>query len=166
LNRSLSEKLKTAFPDVVPVTRLIIKDQKIKNPGASSWLAGFAAAEGYFKVSIYKSKDYKLGFQVQLCFILTQDGRDEKLLRSFIKYLECGEVYQNRTWCDFKVTKLSDIIKKIIPLFKNYPTQGDKAKNFEDFCKVAELIKQKKDLMADGLEQIRIIKAGMNRGRN
>ena len=64
------------------------------------------------------------------------------------------------------MTKLSDIIKKIIPLFKNYPIQGEKVKNFEDFCKVDELIKQKKHLMGDGLEQIRIIKAGMNRGRN
>jgi len=104
LNWGLSEKLKTAFPDVVLVARPIIKDQKIQNP---NWLAGFAT-EGCFKVSISKSKYYKLGFQVQLCFILSQDGRDEKVLRSFIKYWKCGDVYPNRTWYDFKVTKLLD----------------------------------------------------------
>jgi hypothetical protein len=42
-----------------------------------------------------------------------------------------------------------------------------KAKDFvrSDFCKVAELIRQKKHLTAEGLGQIRKIKAGMNRGR-
>jgi hypothetical protein len=42
-----------------------------------------------------------------------------------------------------KILRL-DIVEKIIPLFQYYPIQGVKAKDFEDFCKVAELIRQKK----------------------
>ena len=153
--------LKLAFPDVVPVVRPLVLNQKIEYP---NWLAGFTSAEGCFLVKIYKSKT-KLSEAVQLEFKLTQDERDEQLMRCLIKYFNCGETYKYWTWIDFKVTQLSDITNKIIPLFKKYPIRGVKALDFYDWCKVAEMMKQKKHLTAEGLEQIRKIKAGMNRGR-
>lgn len=94
-------------------------------------------------ILIAKSNVYSTGFNVQLIFQLTQDKRDEKLLTSFIDFFECGNVYQVKTWCDFRRTKLSDIIKKVIPFIKNYPIEGVKAEDFEDWCKVAELMKEK-----------------------
>ena len=153
--------LKLAFPDVVPVVRPLVLNQKIEYP---NWLAGFTSAEGCFLVKISKSKT-KLSEAVQLEFKLTQDERDEQLMRCLIKYFNCGETYKYWTWIDFKVTQLSDITNKIIPLFKKYPIRGVKALDFYDLCKVAEMMKQKKHLTAEGLEQIRKIKAGMNRGR-
>jgi hypothetical protein len=64
------------------------------------------------------------------------------------------------------VTKFSDIADIIIPFFKKHPIPGVKSKDFHDFCLVAELIKNKAHLTEDGLNQIRLIKAGMNTGRN
>ena len=97
---------------------------------------------------------------------MTQHKRDEQLLRSFIKYFGCGNVYLRAgDACDYKVSKFSDIVNIVIPLFQKYRIEGVKGKDFNDFSKVAELIKQKKHLTQEGLEQIRIIKAGMNRGR-
>ena len=161
-NFGLSEKLVSAFPDVVPVERPLVKSKTIIDP---NWLAGFTAAEGCFMISIFKSKTLSTGFQVKLIFQLTQDSRDEQLLMSFINYFNCGQVYSARTWCNFKVTKLEDIIKKIIPFFKKYQIHGTKVKDFEDWCKAAELIKDNKHLIKEGLEQIRKIKEGMNKGR-
>ena len=63
------------------------------------------------------------------------------------------------------VTKLSDLIEKIIPLLKKYPVFGEKSKDFNDFCEVAYMIKEKKHLTKEGLDKIKTIKAGMNRGR-
>ena len=60
------------------------------------------------------------------------------------------------------VTKLSDIIENIIPFFENYPLVGSKAKDFEDFKKIAKLMKSKVHLTPAGLEEIREIKSGMN----
>jgi hypothetical protein len=65
----------------------------------------------------------------------------------------------------FKVQKLSDITDRIIPFFKKYPIQGVKLKDFHDFCLVAELMKNKAHLTEEGLNRIRLIKAGMNTGR-
>jgi hypothetical protein len=65
----------------------------------------------------------------------------------------------------FKVTKFSDIANIIIPFFKKHPIPGVKSKDFNDFCLVAELIKNKEHLTEEGLNRIRKIKTGMNTGR-
>ena len=85
-------------------------------------------------------------------------------MRSLIELLKCGKIFKNREAFDFKVYKLSDILNKIIPFFKKYPILGMKALDFDDWCKVAELMKNKMHLTAEGLEAIRQIKAGMNTG--
>ena len=161
-NLGLSSKLKVAFPDVSPVARPTIKDQEIQDP---NWVAGFTAAEGCFFVQVRKSKTHSTGFQVLLVFALIQDERDEQLMRCFIKYLDCGRVEKKITSYDYRVTKFLDIVDKVIPFFKKHKIEGVKAQDFEDFCKVAELMKEKKHLTKEGFEQIRQIKAQMNRKR-
>jgi hypothetical protein len=52
-----------------------------------------------------------------------------------------------------------------MPFFDKYPLQGVKSLDYADWCRVAELIKDKKHLTQEGLDQIRKIKAGMNTGR-
>jgi hypothetical protein len=54
----------------------------------------------------------------------------------------------------------------VIPLFLAHPLEGAKKKDFEDFLRVAELIKTKAHLKKEGLEQIRLIKSGMNSNRD
>lgn len=86
-------------------------------------------------------------------------------MRSLIDYLDCGKVYKNQEVFVYEVVKFSDIKEKIIPLFKKSPIAGVKAKDLEDFCKVVELMQNKAHLTEEGLNKIRKIKAGMNRGR-
>ena len=161
MNLGLSDEVKKAFPDVFPVTRPLVLNQKIQDP---YWLSGFTSAEGCFFIQIYKAKT-KQGKAVNLVYQLTQHTREEQLMRSILKYLDCGGISKNRTWLDIKVTKYRDISEKIIPFFKKHQIIGVKARDFEDWCKAAELMKQKKHLTLEGLEEIRKIKAGMNRGR-
>ena len=116
-------------------------------------------------LKITVSKTHSVGFQVTLVFQVTQHSREDKLMRSLIELFRCGGISRNRDTFDLKVSKLSDILNKIIPFFKKYPILGVKALDFADFCKAAELMKNKAHLTKDGLEQIRKIKAGMNRGR-
>lgn len=53
--------------------------------------------------------------QVLLVFQITQHKRDELLMRSFIEYFSCGKVYKHNDAYDFRVTKFSDLITKIVP---------------------------------------------------
>jgi len=49
------------------------------------------------------------------------------------------------------VTKFRDIVENIIPLFQQHPIHGVKAKDFADFCQVAEMINKKEHLTKEGL---------------
>jgi hypothetical protein len=119
-------------------------------------------------VGVRKSLDSKFGFYSLLIFSVAQHARDEQLIRSFIDYLNCGNVTKKKQGIiHFTVTKFSDIIacaEKIIPFFKKYPILGEKSKDFHDFCQVANMMIEKKHLSEDGLDTIKNIKAGMNRG--
>ena len=160
---SCGTELKLAFPNIVPLKKPLIVDQVINNP---YWLAGFSSGEGCFLIGIYKSKT-KLGEAVKLTFQITQHNRDEQLMKSLIGFFGCGRVAtrSNAMAVDFIVTKFEDLTDKVIPIFKKYSVIGVKSKDFADWCQAADLIKNKAHLTAEGLDQIRKIKAGMNKGR-
>src|SRR6185437_421909 len=165
LNLGLSEELKAAFPKILPVTRPSVLDYNIQDP---HWFAGFTSGEGCFSINICQSSSYLSDFQVQLFFIISQHSRDLALMESLVSYLGCGRIKKVSTRpneVNFVVTKFSDILGKIIPFFKTFTILGVKFKDFEDFCRVAELMQNKEHLTDEGLDQIREIKAGMNRGR-
>jgi len=127
-------------------------------------LAGFISAEGCFSVFIVKSQDVKLGYQVQLRFRLTQHVRDVQLMESLVSYLG-GTVVKSREAVDLQVIKLSVLQDKVLPLLEKYPVQGVKFKDYSDFIKVVEIVKNKTHLTAEGLSLVQKIKAGMNTGR-
>jgi hypothetical protein len=129
-------------------------------------LLGFVAGEGCFLVDILNSKSNKVGKQIVLKFQVTQNNRDIDLLKSLNTYLVSGKYYQdtNRDCGDFRVQKFSDIFNVIIPFFFKYPIYGVKAKDFSDFCKIADLIQNKAHLTVQGLEDI--VKIKSNKGRN
>jgi len=153
--------LSTVFPDLIPVKRPLTQDQEIKNP---FWLSGFTSAEGSFFAYIYEDTRSKLGKKVSLRYSLAQHSRDEVLLRSLIQYLDCGQfnIRANGNAVDFKITNFDNLINKLIPFFVSYPLLGAKALDFNDFCKIAELMKNKAHLNHQGLEEIIKIKEGMN----
>ena len=95
-------------------------------------------------------------------FKLGQHARDEKLMRSLIEYFDCGRLYKDKEVFEYRVAKFSDIENKVIPFFKKYIILGVKSKDFTDFCKVCDIMKEKKHLTTKGLNQIRTLKAGMN----
>ena len=81
MNRGLSDKLKSAFPNIIPVDRPVVIDQVIPDP---NWIAGFASAEGCFYIRLAKSKSHLTGFQVLLIFYLTQHHRDGELMKILV----------------------------------------------------------------------------------
>lgn len=68
-------------------------------------------------VNIKKTVTHKLNVSVQLRFSLTQHYRDKGLMLGLIKYFQCRYISRREEVLDLKVTKLSDIINKIIPFF-------------------------------------------------
>lgn len=158
-NEGLPNQLKTAFPDIIPHIRppKEVMGELIKDP---HWISGFVDGEGCFYVSLYKdsTKVKSLWFQI------TQHTRDLDLLKELITYFNCGRYSTyGKKYANFVVTRISDINMKIIPFFKKYPLQGDKYKSFASFEQIAHLMVNKTHLTAEGLQQIKQIKSGMNK---
>ena len=132
------------------------------------WVAGFASGEGSFNISIGEDPNTKTGYKVGLRFQITQHSRDAEFLKLLVDYFNCGGFYssENQEIGNYIVSNLSDISEKIVPFFEKYPILGNKELDFSDFYKALNLIKNKKHLEESGLEKIRELKHGMNRGRN
>ena len=115
LNLGLSNDLKKAFPNAVPVSRLDYQYKGIIEP---SWLAGFATGESNFFIALQNSKT-KSGLAVSLRFSISQHSRDFLLLNNFISFFGCGYVvkYDKRSICEFTVTKIDHIVEHVIPYF-------------------------------------------------
>jgi hypothetical protein len=164
LNKGLSDKVKKLFPNLPiverPVNRPIISID-------SYWLAGFFSAEGCFFVKLERNFNSELNYYVRLRIEIGQHSRDKLLINHFLDFFGCGHIYDNKNkyFSAYSVSKFQDINTIIIPFFKQYNIIGQKLLDFEDFCKVAKLIKNKTHLTKEGLNEILIIKSGMNKGR-
>ena len=109
----------------------------------------------------------KIGHRVDLAFQVTQHRRDEQLMRSLICYFGCGFINDSSgySWLNFMVTKVSDLYENILPFFKKYPIRGIKAKDFNDWSLILEIVNNKGHLTKEGVEKIKLIKNGMNSRR-
>ena len=140
MNRKSLNKLSKYFSDIVPLQISTKKNNNIKDP---YWLTGFVDAEGCFYV---KPKRNKLNiFRFYLSFRLTQHSRDLLLINNILSFLNCGliELPNSKKSVRLVVDRFNDNINKIIPFFKNYPLLSVKRLDFQDFCKVSCVLKEK-----------------------
>jgi hypothetical protein len=162
LNKGLSASLLEAFPGNTPVLRRIPPINTYIHP---QWVAGFTSGDGSFKVSIRESKLYKTGSRVALIFVLTQHIRDKLLLESLVNYFKCGHVYSYKDHSEFVCQSFKNINEKILPFFIENSILGVKSQDFEDWVKIANMVQTKDHLTTEGLNKIREIRIGMNKGR-
>lgn len=125
-----------------------------------------ARAEGSFMIRVLNAPKHKLGKKVQLEFNLSQHTRDEELMKAISNYFEAGTVYFNRSAYVFRVVNFTELTDKILPLFKDNIIQGIKYFDYLDFLKAVEIVKEKRHLTLEGLEEIQKIKNGMNSRRD
>ena len=174
LNKGLSKELLEAFTNIETIDRLEYKFKGIPNP---LWVSGFVSGDSTFCVSIEKGTT-KLGKRVRLIFGTCLHIREKNLLIGMSKYfsslyLNSNEVNkESSVYCNksknialLQIKNTSDINRKVIPFFTEYPILGMKSLDFEDFKKVAELVKNKEHLKIDGLNKITKIVDGMNLDR-
>ena len=84
-----------------------------------------------------------------------------------IKYLGVGRLEKDsrNLVVTIVVGNFSNLTEIIIPFFNQYPILGIKHLDYQDWCKIANLISQGSHLTIEGFEEIRVIEAIMNQGR-
>nr|QCQ69107.1 LAGLIDADG endonuclease [Powellomyces hirtus] len=156
LNRGLSSRLISLYPNVVPFPRPVIT--QYVSDLSSDWLAGFVAGDGHFSINIRSSG------QVTYTFDITQHIRDEQLMKNIIEFLGCGNLDSrpDANRCDIKVQDISSLINIIVPLFKVHSLCSIKELDFIYFSNAVDLISYKEHLTVDGLAKIKVIVSKMN----
>ena len=164
MNLGLTDALKLEFPGYIPVERPAINyDNIILNP---HWISGFISAEGNFDVRI-PTTNSRLGYRVQLRFRISQHSRDFILMQKIVEYLGSGKIYKyaGKSAVSLSIVDFKDITNIIIPFLNQNPIIGIKLYDYLDWCKIHSLMINRSHLTVEGINSIRKIKFGMNRGR-
>lgn len=167
MNLGLSDMLKSEFDGHIVVEKPLIDNNNIIiDP---NWISGFVSAEGNFDVRI-PSTNSKLGYRVQLRFIISQHNRDFKLMEKIVEYFGCmqGKIYKygGKSAVNLTIIDFADITNIIVPFFNKYPILGIKLYDYLDWCKIHNLMINRLHFTVQGIDSIRNIKSGMNTGRS
>ena len=130
------------------------------------FLAGFVEGEGSFNVSLRRKSDYKVNWQVVMSFNVSQ--KDPTLLYLLKEQLGCGiiKVRKIDNLYSLDITNPRDVIRKVIPYFKNYPVLSvSKKKNFSIFCVIARLMDKGEHRNMIGLRKILELREKINEGK-
>lgn len=189
LNWGLPDNLTNAFPPkaIVHIPRPVFVFKGIPDP---FWISGFTSGDGSFNLKIGSSATTSIGVRIQLRFGIGLHIRELDVIRGLANYFNSTTPLASKRLdisaavvessslstknisilskvVNFQITNFSDIIDIIIPFFEKYPIQGIKALDFEDFKRVAEIMKTKNHLTKEGGYTTKIlkIKQGMNQNR-
>jgi len=132
-----------------------------------NWVTGFVDGEGCFNVYLGRRNYRKSGWHIQACFQVALHIKDLNLLlqlKSFFGEIGTILVNKDRTCVYYKIRKLDDIIRIIIPHFDKYPLITYKQNDFKIFKNIVELMNKSEHLTKDGLMKIINLKAFLNKG--
>nr|YP_010743645.1 hypothetical protein QAZ32_mgp48 [Diaporthe sojae]WET30391.1 hypothetical protein [Diaporthe sojae] len=153
------------------------------------WVSGFTDAEGCFRISILKNKNYSgnpwlpslysgnsqenlglnnkiLPLSVRLYFQIGLHIKDEAILILIQSTLGVGKIYKTKSRPDSVELQVSSIkdMSAIIHFFDKYPLITQKWADYLLFKKAYELIINKQHLTVKGLNKLVALKALMNNG--
>jgi hypothetical protein len=148
----------------------VLTEGRVKPMISSDYVVGLTDGEGCFYVSLRKPVSKKAHTRVELNFYIKLQEQDREILEKVKDVLSCGAVYfqhetrANHTQCyRYTVSSHRDILGKIIPFFRRNQLQTDsKQRNFEVFCKIAEIVQFGLHQTEDGISRIQKLKSKMN----
>lgn len=122
-----------------------------------NWITGFVDAERCFTIKFGKSKSCKTGWFVQIIFQINVHARDRYLLlkiKSFFNNIGTIRINSKNNKVCYRVHKIGDISKTIIPHFENYPLITNKQSDFILWKDIVKLINKDKHKDKNGITEI------------
>lgn len=140
----------------------------MKLPG--DYVAGFIDGEGCFVIVVSKHKTTKLRRDARVSFQIEVRDDDREIIESIQKTLGCGRIYhlsyERYGWkphVKLMVSRINDLVTKIIPFFARYPLRAKKKHSFELFCQAVSVIEAKRHLTQEGIDELLNIRLRMNK---
>ena len=133
----------------------------------AQWVTGFVDGEGCFHVAVNEHPDMRTGYQVLPEFTVVQHERDVQLLHALKAFFGCGVVRTNHAdRMAYRVRSKEHLLRHVIPFFVEHPLKSKKRADFEKFRHVLLMMETGDHLTVEGVERIRAIAGGMNRGQS
>ncbi|MDO8452335.1 MAG: LAGLIDADG family homing endonuclease [bacterium] len=137
---------------------------------SADYIVGLTDGEGCFYINIRPKDKLKWGNSVVETHFYIKLREDHlSLLEEVKQRFGCGAIYfqkekrVNHNSCyRFEINSQKDIHETLIPFFNKYLLHGPKKTSFFFFKKIAMLVKSKKHLSEEGLNNIRFLKEKMN----
>ena len=148
----------------------LLPNRRTKPMVTADYIVGLTDGEGCFYVLIKSPLNKGGGGRITLNFYIKVQEQDKAMLDKVRNTLDCGSVYfqpesrENHSQCyRYTVNTHTVIFGVIIPFFRKHPLQSkSKQRNFELFCKIAELVEAGAHHSKSGLDRIRLLKSQMN----
>lgn len=124
------------------------------------YVIGFVDGEGSFHIALYKDPRMKVGWKAIPEFHVSQRFTSRHVLDDLVKFFGCGYVKFNHQKNPNDVTHVyvvrnrDDLLQRIIPLFRRYSLRTEKAKDFNIFSSVVQLMSEGRHRTADGMRRI------------
>jgi len=137
------------------------------NNKLNSWaITGLMDAEWSFGVNIIADGSRKLGYIISAHVEMGLNFEDKALLEKIKATLGVGNIYYNSkdNTYKWKVSDINQISNVIIPHFTIFYLVTQKWADFEILKQIVEIIKSKRHLTVEGLQEIVNLKASLNLG--
>ena len=131
-------------------------------------IAGLVVGEGCFYVESAPDPKYKSGWRIRPAFCIEMRSNDKEVLEHVQAHLRCGTIYdldfgryrgyEAKRWrphAKLRVGNIADLHNKIVPFFHRYPLFGQKAKSFEVFAELVQVVHGRHHLCPEGLIKAR-----------
>ena len=155
------------------------ENQQERLVGFADWVVGFVDGEGCFSIGFVRQPrrmdrcGYATGFQVSHEFAVTQGAQSLDVLHELRDFFGIGQVIVNRRYDNHRehlhryvVRRRDELLRTIIPFFREHPLRTSKRHNFDKFAECVEMISAGRHLTVDGLIQIAEITETMNRKKS
>ena len=127
-----------------------------------AWLSGFTDAEGCFNVSITSNVRYTLGHVIKMRYLL--DQKDNSILLVIQNLFGFGKVtLRSQTDGVYRYTATGfKSMNDVISYFKVFPLLTKKARSFEKWLMIHNIVSNKLHLSEEGLAQVRRLQKQIN----
>jgi len=120
------------------------------------YVSGLAEGEGSFSVSFNLRRKLNVGIETRPSFSITLHQRDLELVKALKEFFGCGGIRFSRSDRTYKyeVRSINDLVRRIVPHFRNFSLQGSKRRDFELFLIICEKVMANKHLNPSHLREI------------
>jgi hypothetical protein len=129
-----------------------------------SYISGFVDGEGCFCVSFQPCLRHRLGWEVRPSFSVSQNADRSELLFTIQELWGCGFIRPDRSdsTLKFEVRSVRDLVKRVIPHFRDYPLQSSKQKDVEFFATICVQVCEGHHRTSEGFASIVDVAMKMN----